>query len=84
MMYFFLAPQAKQWAKSSPPSSFSLRGELSLIAKWKVERVKSFNCMAPLMCCIVDFKHMTFPEKMPSPHFIARQGMILLYHNQLL
>lgn len=36
---------------SAPPSSsFSLEGELSLIAKWKVERVKSFNCTTPVMC----------------------------------
>lgn len=84
MMYFFLAPQEKQWAKSPPPSSFSLKEELSLIAKWKVERVKSFNCMTHLMCCSVDFKCMNFPARMLSPHFIAGHVMILLYHNQLL
>lgn len=84
MMYFSLAPQAKQWAQSSPLSSFSLKGQLSLIAKWKVERVKSFNCMTLLICCSVYFKYVTSPARMLSPHFIAAHGMSLPYHNQLL
>lgn len=65
----FLHPRQNNGPSAPPSSSFSLEGELSLIAKWKVERVKSSSCMTPLMYYCIDFK---LAHNFPSTYAVFR------------